>query len=335
MIMTKKYYLLIILFTVSINFSFSQEKIKVVATASMIWDIAKNIAGDHLNVKCIVPIGGDPHIYEPTPNDARLVSGADLLLKNGLKFEGWIDELIDNSGTKATIVTVTEGLTPITSLQYHNSPDPHAWMNVNFAQVYIKNIRDAFIQLAPKHKEDFEKNYSTYKAQLEQLDTYIMEQIKLIPEARRILITSHDAFQYYGRRYGIRLEAIMGISTEAEAQTSDVIRLNKVIRESNVPAVFIETTINPKLIKQIARDNKVAIGGSLYADSIGDEGSPGSTYIKMLKHNTDVIVAALKKEKQATPGKETISASKNRYIIISLFALMFIGGFILILKKMN
>ncbi len=267
---------------------------KVVATASMIGDMAKQIGGNAIAVSNVVPIGGDPHIYDPTPSDAQMVAQADLILKNGLTFEGWLNELIENSGTNAEIVTVTEGITPITSLVYKNATDPHAWMDVNRALTYIKNILDALVRLHPTSEALFQENYEKYHQKLVELDLYIQEQIKSIPEEKRILITSHDAFQYYGRRYGIRLESVIGTSTDAEVQTADIIRLNKIIKESGVPALFVESTINPKILEQLASDNKVSIGGKLYSDSIGDEDSPASTYYDMLKYNTDIIVAALK-----------------------------------------
>lgn len=268
-------------------------KLKVVASASMITDMAQQIAGDLIEIETIVPIGGDPHIHEPTPRDARLVAAADLVFINGLTFEGWINELIENSGTKAITVLVTEGVVPLTSLSYKNSSDPHAWMDVSNGIVYSRNITNALKSKLPNHAETLEIAFNNYAERLQDLDTYIKNEIQKIPSQQRILITSHDAFQYYGKRYGIRLEAIMGISTEADAQTSDLIRVIKAIEDNKVPALFIESTINPKLMEQIARDAKVAIGGKLYADSLGDKDSPAPSYWDMLKYNTDTIVAAL------------------------------------------
>ncbi len=314
----------------------AQNKPLVVATASMIADMAKNIAGDKLDIQLIVPIGGDPHIYDPTPRDAQLVTNAQLVLRNGLTFEGWLNELIENSGTEAAIVTVTKGISAITSQKYKSSTDPHAWMDVSLAIEYCKNIRDAFIHLDPTHQSDYEANYEDYAKQLQALDRYVMEQIASIPETQRILITSHDAFQYYGRRYHIRLEAILGTSTDAEAQTSDIIRINNIIRESKVPAVFIESTINPKLLKQLASDNDIEIGGELYADSIGDEDSPAPTYIDMLRHNTDVIVKALSRKVDTVVNEEgKDSAGFGNIWLFGLLALLFLGGFFLVSRKMN
>ena len=313
---------------------YSQTKPKVVATASMIWDMAKNIGGEHLDIQCIVPIGGDPHIYEPTPGDAKKVSAAQLVLKNGLTFEGWLDELIENSGTKAKSVRVTEGVVPIQSTTYHKADDPHAWMNVTNAYIYIKNIKNAFIDLLPEHEEAFESNYKIYLQKLKDLDTYILEQINSIPEEKRILITSHDAFQYYGRHYGIRLEAILGVSTDAQAQTSDVTRINTVIRESKVPAVFMESTINPKLLEQLAKDNHIVIGGELFADSIGGEDSDAPTYIEMMKHNTDTIVEGLLHQNNLAGSTEGKTPASN-YWLYGFIALLFVGGFFVVIRKMN
>ncbi len=280
-------------------FSFSliaQEKIKIVSSASMFTDMAKNIMTDDFDISTIVPVGGDPHKYNARPSDANTVSKADIVLVNGLTFEGWITELIENSGTKATIVTLTDGVTPISSLDYANSSDPHAWMDVENTFIYIQNIRDVLVQYKPSAKDQIDKNYEAYKAELMALDQEIKDKIESIPVDKRVLITSHDAFQYFGSKYGLRLEAIMGISTEAEAQTSDITRVAKVIKESKVPSVFIESTINPKMLKQIAKDNKVSIGGELFADSLDDPEKPAGTYIGMLRHNTNTIVEGLTKE---------------------------------------
>ena len=327
--MRKIFAFLFLLFSMS---SQAQDSKKLVlATASIFADMAENIAGDQVIIKTIVPIGGDPHIYEPTPADAHLIAKADLILKNSLTFEGWLNSLIESVGSKAMIVTITEGITPIKSV-YKGSADPHAWMDAAHGLAYIENIKNALVKLDPDNREIFEFNYGVYRQQLEDMDRYILEEVKKIPPQRRILITSHDAFQYYGQRYGIRLESVIGISTEAEAQTSDIIRLNKVIRESGVPAVFIETTVNPKLLKQIAADNNVSIAGSLYSDSIGEKNSPAPSYLSMLKYNTDLIVSALSQE---TSEQEVTPEEKNSWILWGVLAAMLVIGFIVVWKKLN
>ncbi|MFK8101706.1 MAG: metal ABC transporter solute-binding protein, Zn/Mn family [Saprospiraceae bacterium] len=314
-----------------------QEGKKVIATASMISDIASNIAGPHLNITCIVPIGGDPHLHEPTPRDAQLVNGADLILKNGLTFEGWLNELIENSGTKAKSILVTEGVDVITSKVYKNATDPHAWMNALNGVIYAENIKNAFSALDPAHAADYQANFEKYKIALVELDQYIGDKLGEIPQERRILITSHDAFQYYGRRYGIQLESVLGTSTDADVQTSDVVRLNEVIKKNKVPAVFIESTIRPKLLEQLAKDNNIKVGGKLYADSIGDKDSPASTYLKMLRHNTDVIHQALSQKmfSDATDAIPESSETNTNYYIIGFLSALFLGGFFLVYQKLN
>lgn len=324
---------------------------KVVASTTITADIAQNIAGDVFEIVHIVPVGGDPHLYEPVPKDAQLIQKAELVLVNGLTLEGWLTEFIDNSGTKATVVTVTEGIKPITSQKY-NSPDPHAWMTAKNGVIYAKNIYEALSNYAPEHQAKFEKNFNNYKKQLEQLEILIFQEIQKIPEKQRVLITSHDAFQYFGRHYGVRLESILGTSTDAEAQTADVMRVQKVIKETGVPSVFIESTINPKLLQQIADDNDVEIGGELFSDSLGELGGNGETYLEMLRHNATTISYALKGEesevlpedaenrgitsKQANEKLEQANESNSmNYAMIGIIAALLLGGFGFMYKKMN
>jgi ABC-type Zn uptake system ZnuABC Zn-binding protein ZnuA len=266
----------------------------------MIADMAQNIAGDKVEIECLLPIGGDPHIYEPTPRDAQKVAAADLILMNGLTLEGWMKELIDNSGTKAKMVTVTEGVQALVSEQHQGSADPHAWMTAANGIIYSQNILNALIDIYPESPASnafFKDNFLKYKNQLDSLDNYIKNVISQIPEKQRVLITSHDAFHYFGLRYGLRLESVLGTSTDADVQTSDIIRLVKIIKETSVPAVFIESTINPKLLNQLAQDNKIIIGGKLYADSLGDSTTPASNYIGLLRHDATVIAQSLSQEK--------------------------------------
>lgn len=332
--MKQLFFLSLVFLTCSLS---AQNTPRVITTATMIADMAQTIAGEHLEVVSIVPVGGDPHTYEPTPSDARIVSQAELIFINGLTFEGWLNELVDNSGTKAKVVTVTEGVSAIESALYKNATDPHAWMAIDNGLVYIENIKNALIEYDPAHQADYEANYQQYRAELEAMDQYIFDQIKTIPQTQRILITSHDAFQYFGRRYGIRLESVMGTSTEADVQTSDVIRVNEVIRNSQVPAVFIESTIAPKFLEQMAKDNNVKIGGKLYSDSLGKKGSSADTYLKMMKHNTDTLVEALSQRMSSEApiiASEEKSSSGNLLYIL-LIGVLFIGGFFFVFKNLN
>lgn len=306
----------------------------VVASASIFRDMAEVVSGGLVEVQSVVPIGGDPHIYEPTPADVRLVARADLVLVNGLTFEGWMNELIANSGTRARTITITEGIGTIESEEYANSSDPHAWMTAKNGQLYVENIRRALVDLDPYNKDVYDFNAQLYQQQLEDLDKEIFREISSLPESRRVLITSHDAFRYYGRYYGVRVEAALGTSTDAEVQTEDVNRLTKIIQESGVPAIFVESTINPKLIRQLATDNDVIIGGNLYADSLADPDHPAGTYLGMLRYNTQSLVAALR------GGTEDVGIGlgpdlRQKTILLSVILSVMLGAFFFMVNRLN
>lgn len=306
----------------------------VVTSASIFADMTEMIAGGHVRIQSVVPIGGDPHIYEPTPADVRLVSQANLVLINGLTFEGWMNELIENSGTSAKTITITEGIGTISSEEYANSSDPHAWMTAKNGLTYVRNIRDALIELDPFNRSVYEFNSGVYLQQLEDLDVEIFQQIASIPEKDRILITSHDAFRYYGRHYGIQVEAALGTSTDAEVQTDDVNRLTNIIRDSGVPAIFVESTINPKLIRQIAIDNDVIIGGYLYADSLGEPDTEAGTYEGMLRYNTNTIVEALKGN--TADIKEGMGPDIGQQLLLLMIILaVMAGAFFFMVQRIN
>lgn len=325
---------LFLVFYLFAHSGFSQEKKVVVSSASMIWDMVNNIAGDKVESQLIVPIGGDPHIHEPSTTDALKVEGADLIFINGLTFEGWINELIENSGTKAETVTVTKGVAAISSTVYKNSSDPHAWMDASNGQIYIRNIKNALIKLDPANKVYYEARYDAYSERLSSLDKYIMEKIQSIPEERRVLITSHDAFSYYGKRYGLQVEGLMGISTESAARTSDRLRIDEAIKKSGVPAIFVESTVDPKLIKMIATDNNIDVAdGELFADSIGGEDTEGNSYYDMLKSNTDLISSALIGTVQQASDHET--SNTNNILAYGLVGLIMLLGLLFMILKLN
>ena len=307
------------------------EKPLVVATASIFADMASQIGDTLIEVETIVPVGGDPHTYDPRPSDLILLNKASLILKNGLSFEKWMDKLIENSGTKASVVRITQGIASIQSDTYDNSPDPHAWMDAENGLIYAENIYKTLLEILPEQKDKLELSYLEYKEQIEKTEVYIKEQISSIPENQRILITSHDAFKYYGRKYGLQLESILGTSTDAEAQTKDVERIIQIIRASKVPAVFIETTVNPKMLKQIATDNGIAVGGSLFSDSIGDRDSEAPTYLDMLRYNTQTITTALTKSIDDTVNNELENPGSSLakiFVLIGAAMLLFLGFFI-------
>lgn len=322
--------ILFLLMAVSIQ---AQQK-QVVASTNFLQDIAMQLAPENVQVHALVPLGGDPHTYEATPSDAQLAADADLILLNGLTLEGWINELIENSGTNAKRVITTRGIVPIQSMEYENAVDPHAWMDLNNGKVYARNIAEAFKELVPEKTGQISEKLTDYLSKMDSLDAWIKEQIQRIPEKQRVLITSHDAFQYYGRAYGLQLESALGTSTDAEVQTSDIVRLGEVIRESEVPAIFIESTLNPKLLQQIATDNNVSIGGELYADSLGPKDSGASTYLDMLAYDTEVIVNGL----LGLAGPENKGAGHfpwSQLVVYGLIAAIMLGLFLTAYIKLS
>jgi ABC-type Zn uptake system ZnuABC Zn-binding protein ZnuA len=310
-----------------------QAKPKILATASMWYDMASVIGADMIEVDLIVPIGSDPHLYEPTPNDVRKVQSADLILVNGLTFEGWLQKLISSSGTKAITKIITEGILPIHNESFKNATDPHAWMDPLNGIMYAENITRALQQLDPIHSREYQFNLDIYKQQLTDLHHFIMDTISKIPHGQRILITSHDAFHYFGNRYGLKVESLLGVSTDADIQTGDFIRINQLIKDRDIPAVFIESTINPKMMYQLSKENNIMIGGKLYADSLGDEASPASSYIGMLRHNACVIAEALCKKKQFTTTNPTGEKNTNRMIFLIPIGMLIILLIFILIKR--
>lgn len=270
-------------------------KIVVVSSITIINDMVKEIAKDKVEAISICGIGYDPHTYIAVPRDSRTIARADLIVVNGFGLEGWINKLIDAASEGALVVTATDGIKPLKSNDEHGDPDPHAWFNAENAKVYVKNIVDALIKVDPKNKDFYTQNGLIYIQKLDSLHKWAKEEIASIPEEKRVLITSHDAFRYFGRAYGIEVKALQGISTESKAQTQDVAGLIQLIKNRKLPSVFIETSVSPKLLEQISLETGATVGGSLYSDSIDKEGTEGSSYIKAFRKNVLTITNALKK----------------------------------------
>lgn len=283
----------------------SDSKQVVVASTTQIADFARQIAGDRLSVKSILAPGADPHTYQPTPDDVQLVLGADICLENGLHLEGknWMATLASDAGKP--IITTTTGIKPLAiSAGGEMVADPHAWFSPKNVAVYVNNIVRGLSQFDPDGKEGYEARATLYLQQLRVLDSWVRQQVNQIPTQRRILVTTHDAFNYFCSEFKLNANnnflsiAPVGWSTGAEVgggMTPE--RRRKVvqsIKESGAPALFVETSINPKQIREIAKETGVKIGGELYSDSMGPEGSAGETYIGMMRENVLVIVNALK-----------------------------------------
>jgi zinc/manganese transport system substrate-binding protein len=292
------------------------KELKVVATFSIIADLANNVGGDHVNVTSLVGPNGDAHVYEPKPADTAAVAGADVVLVNGLQFEGFLDRLVKASGTKARVVTLSTGAKVLASQEdeehahhdhahddhegkgqhahhHHGESDPHAWQSVPNARVYVKNIADAFCSADPEGCPTYRANAASYDKRLAELDSQVRAAIAQIPASRRTIITSHDAFGYFGNEYGLKFLAPQGVSTESEASASDVAKLIRQVKSTKASAIFIENFGNPRLVQQIARETGMKVGGALYSDSLSDKSGPASTYIAMMHHNVTTIQSAI------------------------------------------
>jgi zinc/manganese transport system substrate-binding protein len=279
----------------------AQEKLPVVATFSILGDFVKNIGGDRVAVTTLVGPNGDTHVYQPSPADAKKLASAKVIVVNGFKLEGWMDRLVQASGTKASVIVATNGIKPremandddAKGAHEHEGVDPHAWQSIANARIYVANIRDALIAADPSGKETYEKNTADYLAKLATVETEVKEGIAKIPAERRRIITTHDAFGYFGAAYGFEFIAPQGVSTETEASARDVAKIIRQIKAQKIPAVFLENVSDPRLVERIAAETGAKIGGTLYSDALSDEGGPASTYIDMMRHNIRQLSAAL------------------------------------------
>ncbi|MDQ3703729.1 MAG: metal ABC transporter substrate-binding protein [Chloroflexota bacterium] len=281
--------------------------LNVVATTTQIRSMTEAVLGEHGRVRSILTPGADAHEFEPKPGDVQAISESDLVLKNGLGVDDWIDKLIENAGGERPLVTVTEGVLLREGAEEegeegeeeggeHGAFDPHVWLNVSNAITMTANIRDALIEADPANEAAYKANADTYTATLRDLDRYIKDQIATIPVEDRKMVTNHDAFGYYIEAYGLTFvgSLIPSMSTGAQPSAQDVAELIRKIKSEKVKAIFIESSINPSLAQQIGGDAGVKVVDTLYGDSLGTEGTPGATYEGMMRYNTDTIVAALK-----------------------------------------
>jgi len=274
-----------------------KDRLKVVASFSILGDFVKNVGGDRVDVASLVGPNGNAHVYAPSPADAKKVADARLVFVNGLGFEGWLDRLIKASATRATIVVATKGIKPRARGgdhdHDHGGADPHAWQSVANAKIYVANIRDALIAADPAGKSVYQANAAVYLGKLDALEREVRDVIGKIASERRRVITSHNAFGYFEDAYGIAFIAPLGVSTEAEASARDVAALVRQIRRQRAAAIFLENVTDPRLIEQIARETGAKVGGTLYSDALTDDRGDAATYIDLIRHNLKQLAAAL------------------------------------------
>ena len=266
------------------------DRLNVVASFSVLGDFVRNVGGERVNLTVLVGPGSDVHVYAPTPSDAKTIAAAQVLIINGLGLEGWLPRLLQSSGGKAPTIAATAG---IAALKAGSDSDPHAWQSVANARVYVANIRDALASAAPADAGFFRDRAERYLAELDALDREVREAIGTIPSERRKVISTHDAFGYFAVAYGIAFIAPLGVSTETEPSARDIARIIGQVKGARIPAVFLESLSDDRLVGRIAAETGAKIGGTLFSDSLTDEKGDAPTYLAMVRHNVKALTSAL------------------------------------------
>ena len=269
--------------------------LKVVASFSILSDFVRHVGGERIDVTTLVPPGGDVHVYQPSPADAKAVGQAALVIVNGLGFEGWLPRLVQSAGARATTVVASTRIEPIDAAQdsHDHQTDPHAWQSVANAKIYVANIRDALIAADPPGAGHYTTKSADYLHKLDALEQDIRTRIAAIPLERRKVISTHAAFGYFSKAYGIAFLAPQGLSTNAEPSARGVAALISKIRAEKIPAVFLENVSDPRLARRIAAESGAKIGGTLYSDALTGENGAATTYIEMVRHNIKTLTEAL------------------------------------------
>lgn len=274
-------------------------KPQVLCTTTMIHDLAQVIAGEHFEIHGIMKAGEDPHIYVLKPHDVVLVGKMDLVLMNGLHLEAQVGHVVDEKAKgKVVRLAVDPRIKTLGSEDEEGAPDPHCWFNPEYFKIYAEKARDTFIEIDPGNAETYKARTEAYLKELDEVYAWGKEAMASIPEERRIMVTSHDAFQYFGKAFGIDVAAFGGVSTEGDAiSPQNRIELENLVKERGAKALFIESSVPEKfntMIKKIAESTGANIGGELHSDSLGEPGSGADTYLTMLKYNLTTVIEALK-----------------------------------------
>ena len=274
----------------------------VVATTGMIGDAAAQVGGARVDVTTLMGPGVDPHLYKASEGDVGLLAGADLVFFNGLHLEAKLSEVLER--LEGRTVAVTERLDRSRLLappQFAGAYDPHVWFDVRLWMRAVERVRDALVDLDPAGRRQYEANAERYLAELRALDAYVREQAGRVPRGRRVIVTAHDAFNYFGRAYGFDVRGLQGISTVSEAGAAEIQELARFIAERRIPTIFVESSVSPRAIEAVreavrARGFDVGIGEQLFSDALGDPDTPEGTYLGMVRHNVDAIVTGLTRE---------------------------------------
>lgn len=270
--------------------SFATERLKIVASFSILGDMVQNVIGDHADLTTIVGPDADAHVYQPSVADARAVADADVIFVNGMGFETWSDTLIAESGTRASIHAATIGITP---LEVEGEIDPHAWNSLLNGIVYVNNIAAVLSAKMPAHADAIEQNRAAYVEQLRALDASTKETLATLPLEKRTVVTAHDAFGYLAHAYDMTFLAPIGVDTEAEPSAKELAILIEQLKSDGAAALFVENITSPALVQQIADETGLSIGGRLFSDALSERGGPATSYLAMFEHNLNTLLTAL------------------------------------------
>jgi len=272
----------------------ADDKMKVAASFSILGDMVKQVGGDRVDVVTFVGPNGDAHVYEPTPADAKALSESKILFINGLGLEGWMTRLENSSGFKGKVVTASTGVNPRKMVEDEKTiTDPHAWQSLANGKIYAANIRDALIAADPAGKATYEANAKKFIDGMTAMEANVKAAVAKMPPERRKIITTHDAFGYFGSAYGMEFIAPEGVSTESEASAQDVAKIITQIKKEHIPAVFLENVTDKRLLERIGAESGARIGGTLYSDALTDEKGAAPSYLDMMRHNVKQLAAAL------------------------------------------
>ena len=271
---------------------------RVVVSFSILENIAREVGGDDVAVTSLIGRDANEHVFEPSPDQVRLLAQARLFIVNGLGLEGWLTRLVQSARYRGPVVVATEGIVPITTTEAGGtaaSPDPHAWQDVQNGVLYAENIVRALVTTDPGHAAAYQQRFAHYRAELEVLDRRVRETMAAIPAEKRRVITTHDAFAYYGRAYGITFLAPEGVNTESEPSAKTVAALIRQIRREGIKALFLENISDPRLMQEIARETGASLGPPLYSDALSGAEGPAPTYARMIEYNTATLRAGMLK----------------------------------------
>lgn len=274
--------------------------LRVVATFSVLADMVREVGGPAVEVASLVGPNADAHMFAPTPADARRVARADLVVVNGLNYEGWIERLIRASGYKGPVLVASEGITP---RRVGRGIDPHAWQSLAHAKQYVENIRAALVAAAPTRRAEIDTRAAAYLQRITALEQDTLARIGRLPAQQRRVITAHDAFGYFAAAYGVEFVSPRGWSTDSEPSADSVARIVRQARAQQVGALLLENISDPRLIERVAREAGVGVGGALYSDALSPPGTAADTYLRMFAHNVRTIVEALEQARPAAFAK--------------------------------